>query len=165
MPKKITQAEIDHVWDTYEAFHGVTTPTKDEVTRGVKKLLRGKNIAIKFVTGRNTTRFISMNQLNINLTQGWRAIVTSCAWRLSPSGWVEPSAELKLVKRVCQNDWLVGALQPVVKPKEKPSKDEVRAGKIERLEARMLAWMKKQARADAAIVKINRSLTALRRYV
>ena len=176
MPKKITKADIELVWHTYEALQGVPVLTEAEVIRGVPKLLRAggmtftKAFAIKFVTGRNNTRAISPGRLNVNLAQGWRPIVRMCAWRATSNssihhtGLINPTIEIKLARVVCSRDWLVGALKPKPKEKVTPSKAEIRNTKIAALEARLLGWMKKQARADTAIHKINRSLNALRRY-
>jgi hypothetical protein len=169
MPKLITQADIDRVWDTYEAIHGTQPLTIAEVEAGVKKLLRAggakerKRVQIKFVTGRNRTHFVDLNQLNVNLeVASWRSIVWTVTWRCNQNR--PASVEYKLAKRACEGNFLVGALIPVPKVMVPLSKEQIRATKIARLVARRKVWEAKQLRARTWIKKIDRSLNAYRRH-
>lgn len=176
MPRRVTDAEVEMVWHTYESFHGVPKITREEAAKGVRKLLRmiglpvHQHPEIKFVTGRNRTAWMGTRKLNINLTKNtlddtgntWRDIVRACAWRKTST--YDPGLQIKMARRVCMDNWLLGELKPEVKPKVKLTKDQVRAGKIARLEVRLDSWQRKQDRAITAMRKINRSLNALRRF-
>lgn len=169
MPKKIRQVDIDNLWHTYESIHGTQPLVKGEVLVGVRKLLRAagapnyKDVEVKFVTGRNQTRFVERNQLNVNLqTGGWREIAHSIGWR-ADNGTM--ATQMKLARKVCEEGWLVGKMIPKPKPKPPPpTKDEQRAVNIARLKARRDAWFRKKDRAVNAIKKIDRSLAAYRRH-
>jgi hypothetical protein len=168
MPRLITQADIDHVWHTYESIHGVPPLTQEEVERGVKVLLRAgsagsrERVKVKIVSGRNITHFIDQYQFNVNLQEAnWRDIVRQVAWRCDGGSKV---MERNLARRACEGNFLVGALKPVPVVVVKPTKEEARKQKIERLEARLEVWQRKQDRAKVWIRKINRSLNAYRRF-
>jgi hypothetical protein len=178
MPRKIKRADIERVWETYRQIQGLPIPTQEEIQRGMPKLIRaatGESWKGPIITGTSgPTRFehVSKNgawgyELWVNRKSGWPCIcqeLTKAVSNADPPTWHgDLSIELKLARRVCEKHWLVGALGPKIKTVVAPSKDEVRREKVERLEVRRAAWVKKRERATNAIKKIDRSLTAYRR--
>lgn len=179
MPRKITQADVQHVWDTYKQVYGeLPIPTREEAERGIKKLWRmmpagetaqmleeiefkGRVVDLHRISWTNAAdggrieRFV----LQVCRSASWPLIVNEiCALR---NGW---AIDYKMARAVCTRGWLTGTLIPPTKPKTRPTKDAVRLLKIQRLEARRAAWVKKEARAYNAIKKIDRSLNALKRF-
>lgn len=170
MPRKITQADIDRVWDTYTKVYGedALIPTPEECRRGVPKLMRiltGKTWDGPISLGTiGLTRTVQVGEgwvLWVNRKAGWRSICLNLAIDTN----AHPSLHLKMAKAVCERGWLAGALLPDPKVVAPPSREDVREDKIARLEAREAAWLKKQARAANALKKIRRSLNALRRHL
>jgi hypothetical protein len=180
MPRKITAEDIQLVWHTYEQVHGVQEITTQEAFIGARKLYRtatgetwtGVCVLAK---GKAPTQ-IKDGTFIVNRSKGWREMCCDIAhdltWGMAPE-WEPADTDYEqwclnvymlLSRRVCEGNWLVGALKPEPKAKlAPPSKDEKRRAKIEALEERLARWQKKALRARTAIVKINRSLRAYKR--
>lgn len=131
---------------------------------------------IKVVTGRTRTgvnRQGAATEWHVNITDSWSNVLYLYTW-----AWVTAQDGshrsgrwemdwMRMYKKASTAFFLRGMYLPPTAPEPKPpaSKDEVRQRKIEALETRRANWEIKAERARKWIIKIDRSLRALRRHV
>ncbi len=159
-------------------------PTPEEAVRAARKLFR-------FATGQtwegpvrvtsgNRYTWVNGGALTVNPDRrgryrGWVSLVHDLShylhrYHINPG--VRPHTgkharlEISLIKEVIKRGWLNGSLkapEPVaVAPDQQAQRDREVA--LERLYARRKAWKTKLARAENAIRRINRSITARERH-
>ena len=121
---------------------------------------------VKIVSGRSKS-YADLSTWRVNIDDSWRLIVHNYTWNWTESTgkggemkWMR--AYQKATKAFFERALYLPPTRP--EPKPRPTKDQAREGKIKALEDRRDRWLAKQARAEKAVVKIDRSLRALRRY-
>ena len=150
-------------------------PTPQEALRGAKRLYRvamGRPWRgdVKLTSGNRHT-WIRRGVLYVNPDKrfgyrGWRDIVHSIShyahMRKHPSAGPhdvrQAYLERDLANYVISHGWLEGHLKPKA-PKEKPPRDIVRE-RYDRMLARCEAWSKKARRAEQALKKAKREISA-----
>lgn len=157
--------------------------TAEEATRAVRRLWRfslGEKMRgdVTITSGnRRATRLVwtptgsgSTRGLAVNPSKGWRELIHDLSHDLdylangeTQHGKHHARFEAKLVREVVRRGWLDGKLrdapaEPAVRLA--PTLDERRRAKLSRIEARIVAWERKQRRAEKALAKLAKS----RRY-
>lgn len=149
--------------------------TGPEAARAARRLYRfamGRTFGgdVQVTSGRRYN-WLRRGTLVVNPDRGWRHLVHDlshlfvylCNPGERPHSRFHERFEAKLVREVLRRGYLDGKLRD--KPKAgtaraKPALDDKRRAKLDRIEARMVSWERKHARAARAIAKLERQ----RRY-
>src|SRR5574337_697725 len=172
-------ADFEQAWKDVVTLYHPDVPTADEVEAAVAKLTRfifGNGTApIPVKWGYRRTQVVYDYYTNpsyhIHASHSdttWRMVIAVMAWvRWDAVGSATRSLDghkRTLLREVVRRGWLAGTLIPTERPKAEPTKEQIRALKIARLEARIETWEKKQQRAENALKKLRQSLNAYRRH-
>lgn len=143
--------------------------TEEDARKAIRRLWRfalGHTLELPIeVTSGRRYNWMRNRTVYVNPSKGWREFVHDWSHYFvrranpeeKPHSKFHARFEAKLVREVIKRGWLDGTLRAPEKPATaQPTKDDERRLKLARLQARMLAWERKQARAERAIAKIRK---------
>ncbi len=161
-PRRITRKEwyrrVNETWPDI-----VPALTFEEGARAARRLFRfvtGRKFEGKVIetSGRRYSGRVEYRFIFVNPERGWKELIHTMSHYLLPIGHGGEHARLerRMIKEVIRRGWLEGRLKS--EPKPGPTKDELRAAKIERAQAALVRWERKLARAQRALAKARRKL-------
>ena len=160
------QATAPSAWPT--PLPALTGPEAVRAARRLWRFAMGETLEMKVeLTSGNRYTYVRRYVLYVNPDKGWRELVHDLSHTFvqranpgeRPHSKFHAAFEAKLVREVLRRGWLDGKLRDKAKAAmtpAAPSLDDKRRDKLTRLQARIVAWERKQARATRALAKLTK---------